>query len=303
MFRIIKEESLKIGIAGCKLIVFFLLLLFLYGCGFDDHIDAQGGDFSSEEQPLRVYFLDVKEGDATVIKTPDNSVIMIDGGSDNMGKEVILPFLSSSHIEYIDLLVATHPDADHIGGLDEILNSIFVDEVWINGETKNSYSYTQLKKSLTEAQKEGTEIKIADCGEHYNFGDIAIDILNCNRNMEGTNNDSLVLKVSNGKISILLAADVESEGQRWMVNKFKNSLKAEILKVPHHGSANFALSFANAVSPLYAVFSCGADNPYGHPSLKALSAYKNMGAKICRTDLSGMIYGEIFKNLYSVNCN
>ncbi len=233
---------------------------------------------------LEVHFIDVGQGDAILIDL-DETKILIDGGARSSGVTTYLG-------EYIDgeleVMVVTHPHADHIGGLIDVLNTFHVEQFWHNGDTSTSQTYSEF---MTAVQSEGADIHIAKRGNFINAGDLSFTVFNPYVLGSGTNNNSIVLSLSYGDIDFLFTGDAEYEAENDMlVQSIVPLPDIEILKVGHHGS-NTASSrmFLEFISPETAIYMADMANRYGHPHQETISSLLAIGADIYGTDSCGTI--------------
>jgi len=259
-----------------------LVVVGLTSCGINDNLE----DLNAPSNVMKVTFFDVDQGDACLFEMPNGAVVLIDGGDDGYGDAVINPALDERKITVIDLLVLTHPHADHCGGLDEVLEHVGVREIWENGETLGTVAYNRFASARDAV---GADILHPVEGTFVDMGAVHILVIGAQQEYEGENNDSLVLKISYGDVDFLMTGDIEAEEQLDEVDDYKTALNSEVLKVPHHGSRNLCLDFTTAVCPQCAIFSSGEGNEYGHPHAETLEIYKNLGATLYRTDLLGDI--------------
>ncbi|MBI1819911.1 MAG: DNA internalization-related competence protein ComEC/Rec2, partial [Nitrospirae bacterium] len=249
---------------------------------------------------LRITILDVGQGDASFIEFPDGKNMLIDGGGlyheFDAGRLAVAPFLWNRGVSHIDYLVATHPQADHIGGLIYILKKFSIGEVWTNGTVKETRISTDFEKMI---KKYGFIEKIVREGDRFKEGESDLSVLNPHlKNRGGSsfnaqeNNDGIVLKIDYGRQSALFAADIEKEAEEAILEEHP-AMKITLLKVPHHGGKGSALpAFVQTLSPEISVFSAGAHNPYHHPHPDTLLLYQSLNTRIYRTDQDG---GVIFK--------
>lgn len=247
---------------------------------------------------LTVAFLDVGQGDAIYIESPNGNQILIDGGP---GKSVlrelskVMPFYDRS----IDVVLATHADQDHVGGLPDVLQKYKVNIFMESGVPGESSSYLELEKIVASASSSAGEAGIkkilAKRGMAIDLGDGAIlQILFPDRDPTGmeTNMSSVVAKLVFGENEFLLTGDSPIAIENYLVSL--GGLQSDVLKAVHHGSkTSTSVGFVSAVSPQYAVISVGKDNKYGHPNQETLDTLNNFGAKILRTDQLGAI---VFKS-------
>lgn len=235
---------------------------------------------------LTVSVIDVGQGDSILVQFPDGENMLVDAGTRNAGP-IVVNYLQSHHVSKIDLLVASHPHEDHIGGMENVLSSFTVGKVWDSGY--NHGSRTQ-QRFLQTIQEKGIRYGKPKAGFSQNMGQARIDVLSPVRELSGThsdaNNNSVVLRVSYGKISFLLTGDMEGE-ERDTVRTFP---RTTVLKVAHHGSRNGTDGyFLSQVKPQIAVISYGVGNSYGHPHAEALAALKSAGVRIYGTGENGTV--------------
>ncbi|MDI6821473.1 MAG: DNA internalization-related competence protein ComEC/Rec2 [Actinomycetota bacterium] len=252
---------------------------------------------SAPPKDFTVTFFDVGQGDAALIRMQSGENILIDGGEAPSGMR---RSLAARGIRKIDLLVLSHPHADHLGGLTEVIEGFEVGMVLDGGQPHTSHLY---KEFLTTINQRGIRYRLARMGQEFEIGSkerkLKILILHPRPQfVTGTNSDlnnnSVVLKLIYGDFSLLFPGDIEREGQSLLLDcgdtspSGKRALRCTILKVPHHGSANGGdFKFLKEVSPQVAVISVGEGNPFGHPARSTLAKLKSLGAKIYRTDRDG----------------
>lgn len=241
---------------------------------------------------LSVYFLDVGQGDAILIDSPQHNRVLIDGSKNRkvlteLGQ--VLPFGDKR----IDVVIATHPDADHIGGLPEVIARYNVDAFIEPGVTTENNINDVLHAQVDE--KNILKL-IARRGMVVNFGGgvrLAILFPNQDVSKSDPNDASIVAKLTYGEESFLFTGDAELRTENILLNLDKNALDSDVLKVGHHGSRTSTFSlFAEAVSPEYAVISAGKDNTYGHPHQETLDKLRKLGAQIVSTIDKGTIKFE-----------
>ena len=230
--------------------------------------------------PFTVHFIDVGQGDAILVEVGDAD-ILVDGGPSGAD---VLAYLGGQDVPDIDLLVATHPHADHIGGLDEVLGQYDVLEVWTNGATATTQAYQDFAAAVGA---EGAVERDARRGDSTRFSGVALTVLHPTDSLSGdTNTDSIVLRLSCGSVDVLLTGDATADSEASMVADASVELDADVLKVGHHGSkTSTSDAFLSAVTPTDAVISVGAGNTYGHPTQEALGRLAAHGATVHRTDL------------------
>ena len=237
-----------------------------------------------------VIFLDIGQGDSTLIKTKYGQNILIDGGKDNKVLDRLGRNLSFFDRK-LDMVIATHPDADHIGGLISVLERYNVDLLLDPGVVHDSSMYEAMWDIVKEKQ-----IPVQYVSERliYEFGDnILMDVIYPNHDLVGKDIDdnnlaSIVAKFSDGKIDYMLTGDAHIETEDELVALFGSYLESEVLKAGHHGSKTSSGElFLNAVRPEVAVVSCGRNNKFGHPSFRVLKNFRDRGISVLRTDEIG----------------
>jgi competence protein ComEC len=265
-----------------KFIWFVLLILSLF---LINACSIQSPDISNFNGKLVFFTVDVGQGDCLLIKTPGDNYVMIDSGSQNEENKLKY-FLNEYNIRRIDYVVATHPHEDHIGNMDYIIKNFDVKKVYMPKVTSNTKSFENLMEAIKD---KGLKINTAKAGVNFQLDGVEFKFLAPNRNYyEDLNNYSAVLMVSYDQNKILLMGDAEKPSEDEIIKKF--DVKADILKVGHHGSSSSTGSrFLNKVNPSYAVISCGKNNDYGHPHRETLSLLKKNNINILRTDLDGTI--------------
>jgi competence protein ComEC len=253
------------------------------------------------QKDLRLTFIDVGHGDSILIEFPKGKRMLIDGGGlyedrFDIGKNVIAPFLWKKKIRRIDTLVLTHPDPDHLKGLNFIASQFSIGQFWDNSFRTESEPYLQLKKILVENKIKTQSLNEEIPSQIINGVEISFlnpPALNATqrkvRNLWDLNNSSLVMKLRFKNVSALLAGDIGKEAEGRMLRK-DVSLRADILKIPHHGSSSSSSPlFLERVKPTYAILSVGERNIGRLPHPEVLKRYLQWGSRILRTDKHGAI--------------
>ena len=242
---------------------------------------------------LKVIFFAVGQGDAGFIETPQRHQILIDGGPGS----VILEKLGKSMPFYdrtIDLIILTHPEFDHLSGLNEILKKYKVSNILWTGIVRDTAEYKEWKKLIEE---EKAEIFIAKAGQKILWESETnnyMEVLYPFENLEGkvfedSNNTSIISKLVFGKNSFLFTGDAYKNVEGELINK-KAEIDSDVLKVSHHGSkTSSSEEFIKSVSPQIAVISAGIGNKYGHPHQEVLELLEKYDIKVSRTDKDGDI--------------
>lgn len=237
-----------------------------------------------EDKAVQFHFIDVGQGDCTLITGMDKN-ILIDTGSAEYGS-IVYEYLRSLGIRSLDAFIGTHPHEDHLGGAAAILSRIKVKNVYLNGESSNSYFFERFVDILLE--KDITPL-IPDLDCVYDFSPFKLRFLSPGKDFENTNDNSLVLKVEYGGVSALFTGDAERSVEAELI-KNKKDINADILKVSHHGS-RYASSaeFLGKVSPSVSVVQSGTGNSYGHPHKEALERLEKYSEKVLRCDQNGTV--------------
>ena len=246
-------------------------------------------EVSAAPKDLNVHFIDIGQGDAIYIKTPNGKNILIDAGNRAKGHDVVT-YLKRQKVKTIDVMIATHPDADHIGGLDEVLDAFKVKSVYA---PKVSHTTKAYKDFLSAVKREKVKIKTAKMGVTLPINDksIKMKFLAPTKSYAKSdlNNWSAVLHLKHNKNTFLFTGDAENKAEKDMIAK-KVLSKVDVLKVSHHGAKGAtSKEFLNAVKPKHAVISVGKGNRYKHPTKETLNRLKTAKANVYRTDQQGTV--------------
>lgn len=245
---------------------------------------------------IYVDFIDVGQADSCAIITPHKDVIVIDAGEKKDASQIINQ-LNKYEFEDIDLMILSHPHADHIGGAETLLNTYPVSEVLMSSFPATSKLFSSLLDCLDNNDIRTTQ---ATKGMIYYIDGVNIEVIAVDTNIKDNNNSSIVCKVSYGDIDMLFTGDAEIETEKVILDSGVN-IDCEILKVGHHGSdTSTSEGFLDVISPELCIISVGEGNSYGHPSQNILKQLQNKNIEYYRTDESGTIELEIDgKNIFS----
>ncbi len=241
---------------------------------------------------VQFHFIDIGQGDAALIRTPAGDVL-IDAG-DNTAEALLMAYLNRYDVDRLAYVVFTHPDADHIGGADVVLKNCDVERIIRPDLAADTKTYRDM---ITLIQAEDCEEIFPSVGYTFSLGDVLFTVLapiGKAYSSGGRNNYSVVIRVDYGDTSVLFTGDAESESENEMLKKYGKQadgiLDCDILKVGHHGSkSSSGLGFLRAVTPDFAVISCGRNNAYNHPATEVVNRYASMNIPLYRTDLLGSI--------------
>ncbi len=273
----------RIKAAVKRLIAVVLAVLLLAGCA--------GGRLQTAVEKaagLEVHFLDVGQGDCILVRFPDGRNMLVDAGSTKSAGTVV-NYLKKNGVRKLDFVVATHPHEDHIGSLDAVIKAFEIGEVFMPGATTTTKTFRDV---LAAVRDKGLKITTARAGLNILRSDnLSADIIAPHGSQyESLNNHSAVVKITYGRVGFLLTGDAEAQSEAEMLAGSASSLKADVLKVGHHGSkTSTSTPFLKAVAPRYAVISLAADNDYHYPHKVVLDRLKKAGVQVLRTDQKGTI--------------
>lgn len=248
---------------------------------------------------LHVEFLDVGQGDAILIQTPAGKTVMIDGGTGK--KHDVSQYLQERGITEINLLVGTHAHADHIGGLDDVIETVNVKLYMDNGMPHTTRTYNSLMDLI---ERKNIKYITAKAGRKFNLDDgITLEIISpydklLSSTRSDLNSNSVVMRLTHGKNCFLFTGDAEEPTEDLLVRK--GIEPCNVLKVAHHGSNHSSTNhFLEKVTPQHAVISLGKNNRYNHPGDETVKRLERVGAKIYRTDELGTIKASSDKKTVS----
>jgi competence protein ComEC len=250
------------------------------------------------EGVLRVTAIDVGQGDSTLLDFPNGSAWLVDAGGVvgsrvDPGAAAVVPVLRARRRERLDVIVLTHPHPDHFGGLPAVLAAVPVREIWDSGQGEAEGAGPVYAELMRSARARGTRIVGPRelCGRPRFVGGSSIELLSpCPAFVPGrdANDNSLVLRVSFGRYTALLTGDAEAIEERELVGRYGATLRADLLKIGHHGSrTSTSDAFLHAVRPVWATISCGVRNRFGHPHAPVLERLETHGVNPLRLDRGG----------------
>jgi competence protein ComEC len=273
---------------------------------------------------LTVHFLDVGQGDSAFIIFPRGRTMLVDGGGElqlspnrsvnddidgaqfsegafSIGEAVVSRFIWSLGRTRVDYLCATHADADHIGGLSAVARNFRVGELIIGHAPDNDPEFDFLARTV---RRNRIPVSMVQAGERFDIDGVTVEVMwpppASGTPVTSGNNDSVVLRLAYGPVSVLLTGDIEQAAEESLVASHAD-LRADILKVPHHGSkTSSSEAFINAVNPKYAVISVGERSRFGHPHASVVNRYVASGVRILQTGVSGTVTVEIDRDTYRV---
>ncbi|HIR51980.1 MAG TPA: MBL fold metallo-hydrolase [Candidatus Onthovicinus excrementipullorum] len=251
--------------------------------------------------PVNVFYIDVGQGDCELIHTPSGNILIDAGESLPENAAKIISFAKQLEIEKFDCVIATHPHSDHIGSMADVLEKIPADQIIMpelpEEETPTTRVYENLLDTITRLE---IPVLSAVPGEQYEIAGVTLEILAPLEEDENLNNMSVVVKMRYQDASFLFDGDAESGAERAMLASGED-LRADILKVGHHGSRTSSTKdYLEAVQPEIAVISCGEGNSYGHPHQQTLDKFNALGIRSFRTDVNGTITIGTDGNTYEV---
>lgn len=230
---------------------------------------------------LHVYYIDVGQADSILIVNKNQSVL-IDAGNNEDGENVV-NFIKAKGITKLDYVIGTHPHEDHIGGLDDVINNIDADKIYLPKIQTNTKTYEDVLQAI---QNKNQKINSFNKGDKFTIADANLEVMTDSiLDKENLNLSSNIIRMEFNKTSFLFTGDAETENEKTI-----EWTPTDILKVGHHGSTtSTSQNFLNQIKPKYAIISVGKDNDYGHPKEKILKRLEKSGAEIFRTDECGTI--------------
>jgi competence protein ComEC len=271
----------------CKIIICLLIVLILIN--FIIYIFPQ---------KLRIFFIDVGQGDSTLIITPDKKTVLVDGGgsdSFDVGEKVLLPYLLDRRILKVDYVLISHFDTDHCGGILTIMEKVKVKNIIISEQAEHSENYERFKKLMIHKKIRLIEVKKGDKIKIGRYSEFKILFPTSRLLSENPlNNNSIVAQFNYNNFKMLFTGDIEKLAEQQILKTEKAEIRADILKVAHHGSKTSSIpEFIKAVRPKIALIGVGKNNTFGHPNQQTIKNLENIKCRIYRTDLQGEIIIKI----------
>ena len=275
----------------------FILLSLLFLLIFNFYPDIIGADFSYP-QNLKIHFLDVGEGESTLIETPRGRTVLVDSGNFITGFKVA-NYLKDRKINSLDYLILTHPHLDHIGGVFFIIQMLKVDKVYDNGQDLTSLiKSSDLYRWYQQLVRKDNNYAILKAGDTFELDGVKFATIWPPQPsiFSGLNANSLVIMLDYKDFRCLLTADINTDVEAVLLKR-KIDLRANILKVAHHGSINSnSLEFLKAVSPAISIISINKDNIRGYPSPLVIERFKSIRSRVYYTYKSGNILISVENN-------
>lgn len=276
-----------------KIIVLLLCIFLLAGC--TEAVKTEKIPVTAGHE-MQVHFIDVGQGDSILIESPSGKTMLIDGGVKGAGQQIV-SYLKELGINKLDIVVATHPDADHIGGLIPVLDNMTIEQFYDSGKVHTSQTFEEM---LTRIDEKNIPYHVPKIGDDIELDkDVNVKVLNANDQATDNNDASIVLKMTYGNVSFLLTGDAGVALEKEML---QYDVKATVLKAGHHGSnTSSSEEFIQAVKPEVTILSYGEDNKYGHPHAEIVDRLQAIGSKIYATADLGTITVSTDGVNYTVN--
>lgn len=262
-----------------------------YTGGFDRLFEWSGlrePTHTAAEGTLEAHFIDVGNADAILVSC-GGQYLLIDAGEKSAG-DTVVAYLQQQGVQTLDFVIATHADADHIGGMKQVVETFpvrhFLMKFMPQGQEPTTSVYINLLETLDARGVQVTDVMPQDV---FSLGEASVEIIGPVAKDEDKNEQSVVCRVTHGSQRLLFTGDAGKTEENTLLEAGV-SLQADLLKVGHHGSKNSSsAAFLKAVGARYAVISCGADNDYGHPNKQVLDTLEAIGATVYRTDRNGTV--------------
>lgn len=277
------------------------LFLLLAGCGPSLGKEAALDTPAGKPAGIVIKMLDVGQGDALLIQTGEQTILIDSGDVD--ARDKLQHELQAAGVTVIDKLIITHPHADHLGGAEMLFQRYKVREVYDNGQLTTTALYRRYLKDIKQKQIAYKALKAGDMldfggGVSFQVLSPTAELLQASKDLNG---NSIVGRLAYGAFSMLFTGDSEAETEKGILQRYGSQLKSTVLKSPHHGSkTSSSTRYLKAVAPEAVLISLGAGNDYGHPHKVTLKRYEKQGCKVYRTDQSGTITVETDGKTYQI---
>lgn len=267
-----------------KIIAFIFATIMIFSLTACEVMDANFA--ASNGEVLEVHFIDVGQADSIFIKKGNQSML-IDAGNNKDGK-LVVDYIKNQNVSTLNYVIGTHPHADHIGGLDTVIDNFEIEKLIMPNAINNTKTFEDVLDSI---DKKGLKITKPKVGDKYNLNGSEFIILAPNgEKYENLNDYSVVVKLIDGNNSFLFTGDAEALSEKEMLENNKNLLKSDVLKVGHHGSVtSTSKEFLDAVDPSAAIMFSETGNTYGHPHKEIIELLTTKNIDIYRTDTEGTI--------------
>lgn len=241
------------------------------------------GALDEARKELTVHFIDVGQGDATLFKGPDFTILIDAGRHDSKD---VTPYLQKQGVSDIDLMILTHPHSDHIGQADIILEELNVKEIWMSGDEHSTQVFERILDAILERDVEYLEPR---AGESYQVGSALVEVVNPFELTGNLHEGSISVRISYLDIKFLFTGDAEQKTEAEMIGR-RHDLQADIFQLGHHGSSTSnTKDFLKKVQPDVAIYSTKENNSYGHPDQEIVTRINNLGIDLYGTDIHGTI--------------
>lgn len=271
-----------------RIIISFIFLLLLTSCNeeISNDLKEQPNNIRTDAS-LTVHFIDVDQGSATLFVHKDDEeeyVMLYDVG--DWQRNDIVPYLEEQNIQKIDLIIVSHPHADHIGQLDNVLQHYKVDEIWMSGNSSDSEVFIHAMEAILNSDANYVEPR---AGDTFQIGNMKVEVIHPEKLTGDLNEDSISVRVTFGEISFIFTGDASRSEELQMIER-TNDIQAQVLQLGHHGSNTSSdPEFIRTVNPEVAIYSAGLDNSYGHPHDEVINLLKTENIKVYGTDMDGSV--------------
>lgn len=237
-----------------------------------------------EGETLRIDYIDVGQGDCTLIRQGEHAMLF-DCAPDEKGT-FIQNYLQKCGVDTLEYVIGSHPDEDHIGSMDVIVEKFNCRNIFMPSYAKDTRTYDNVQQAL---DYKGYHPYMPEIGDSFPLGDATFTILGPVNTYTDSNNNSICIRLTYGSTSFLFTGDAEEDAEADLISNGQY-LKSNVFQVGHHGSrTSNTMSLLHRIMPEYAIISCGKGNDYGHPHEETLKRLENIGAEILRTDQLGTI--------------